>query len=92
MPDTTAEQRWKEARERHIEKVALKRAKLKKKKQPVAIAEQLMDRKKQERIKKEEKKVDPRSCWYYPSLSPSFIKFCQHGVSRDERCGECDDE
>ena len=87
MFDTSiAENKWKEARQRHIEKVALKRSKCKKK--PALHSSEVKRASKPQK----EKKIDPRSLWYHPTLSTSFINLCQHGVSRGDECARCADE
>ena len=90
LSEVTAEERWKEARQQHIEKVALKRAKRKKKPVLSPIIAQTVQ--KRNGMQRREKKVDPRVFWYFPSLSSTFINFCQHGVSRKKMCEFCESD
>jgi hypothetical protein len=85
---SVAENKWKEARQKHIEKVALKRSKRKKK--PVLHSSEV--KRMSSSKPQKEKKIDPRSLWYHPTLSTSFINLCQHGVSRGSECARCADD
>ena len=89
LNEGTAEERWKEARQRHMEMVALKRAKRKKKPTLSATLAQVQ-KKRSGSSHKTEKRVDPRTFWYHPTLSSSFINYCQHGLSRKKQCHFCE--